>query len=238
MAYRILTFIFILLAGLLTAETDQDAAEKKPTRSELNIPEAGNQTMNFDYLNTALLEETVLYYTNIERKRFKKTLLLIDTILVSSARQHSVEMASLKYLQHESPNPRNKTLRNRLTNAGKELPGTKYGENLGVDYVLHIAGIPFTTKWAGGKVRYYYSDGRQEIQPQTYNQFAKAMVVSWMNSPGHRANLLDADFTNIGIGASKGQYKKLDAVYITQNFWGRNRDPRNQNTSQDSTSHH
>lgn len=46
-------------------------------------------------------------------------------------------------------------------------------------------------------------------------ELAEKAVVGWMNSPGHRRNLLDPGFTHIGIGVAKssgGEY------YITQNF--------------------
>lgn len=42
---------------------------------------------------------------------------------------------------------------------------------------------------------------------------AKA-VTAWMNSPGHRKNLLDPLYTHIGIGVGK----RGDAYYLTQNF--------------------
>jgi hypothetical protein len=44
---------------------------------------------------------------------------------------------------------------------------------------------------------------------------AQDAVTGWMNSPGHRANLLDGGFTHIGIGVARGPNGE---VYITQNF--------------------
>lgn len=35
------------------------------------------------------------------------------------------------------------------------------------------------------------------------NVTADQMVTMWMNSPGHRANILNGSFTHIGIGAAK-----------------------------------
>jgi uncharacterized protein YkwD len=35
------------------------------------------------------------------------------------------------------------------------------------------------------------------------NVTADAMMTMWMNSPGHRANILNGSFTHIGIGAVK-----------------------------------
>ena len=35
------------------------------------------------------------------------------------------------------------------------------------------------------------------------NVSADQMMVMWMNSPGHRANILNPSFTHVGIGATK-----------------------------------
>jgi uncharacterized protein YkwD len=41
-----------------------------------------------------------------------------------------------------------------------------------------------------------------------------AVMHAWMNSPGHRANVLGAEFTRIGIGVHPG----TDGPWWTQNF--------------------
>lgn len=39
-----------------------------------------------------------------------------------------------------------------------------------------------------------------------------------MDSPGHRANILNPDFTEIGIGIERGNFRGYDSVVVTQNF--------------------
>jgi hypothetical protein len=41
---------------------------------------------------------------------------------------------------------------------------------------------------------------------------------SLMNSPGHRANILNPDLQDIGIGVETGDFQGYDGVMITQNF--------------------
>ncbi|SLN44159.1 Cysteine-rich secretory protein family protein [Roseovarius albus] len=41
---------------------------------------------------------------------------------------------------------------------------------------------------------------------------------SLMNSPGHRANILNPDYEEIGIGIERGDFRGFDGVMITQNF--------------------
>jgi len=52
----------------------------------------------------------------------------------------------------------------------------------------------------------------------TYAESAKSVVDVWMNSPGHRANILNPDYTHLGCGAVF--YEKDNFIYYkaTQNF--------------------
>lgn len=43
---------------------------------------------------------------------------------------------------------------------------------------------------------------------------------AWMNSQGHRENILNGDFTEIGIAAAKGKYKGNETTFVVQ-FFGR-----------------
>lgn len=45
-------------------------------------------------------------------------------------------------------------------------------------------------------------------------ELANMFMKNWMNSPGHRANILSPNFTSIGVGV----YKQGDKVYATQEF--------------------
>jgi len=44
------------------------------------------------------------------------------------------------------------------------------------------------------------------------------VVRAWMNSPGHRANILGSHYTEIGIGTAKGIYKGVPTVFVVQLF--------------------
>lgn len=47
---------------------------------------------------------------------------------------------------------------------------------------------------------------------------AKEVVDAWMNSPGHRANILNHRYTEIGVGIRKGTYKGDTVWILTQHF--------------------
>ena len=44
------------------------------------------------------------------------------------------------------------------------------------------------------------------------------VVTAWMNSPGHRANILDAQFSEIGVGVARGLYEGHMAYFAVQHF--------------------
>ena len=47
------------------------------------------------------------------------------------------------------------------------------------------------------------------------NKLAEQFMTNWMNSSGHRANILSTNFESIGIGV----YKSGNRVYVTQEFY-------------------
>jgi uncharacterized protein YkwD len=44
------------------------------------------------------------------------------------------------------------------------------------------------------------------------------VMQGWMDSPGHRENILRPQFTHLGSGVATGDYKGFQSIYWTQNF--------------------
>lgn len=44
------------------------------------------------------------------------------------------------------------------------------------------------------------------------------VVEAWMDSPTHRANIVNQNYTEIGVGTAKGTYEGYDTVYVVQLF--------------------
>ncbi|HYF05901.1 MAG TPA: CAP domain-containing protein [Patescibacteria group bacterium] len=47
---------------------------------------------------------------------------------------------------------------------------------------------------------------------------AETMEDAWMNSPGHRANILNKNYEDIGIGIAAGDYKGHRSIFVVQMF--------------------
>jgi uncharacterized protein YkwD len=41
---------------------------------------------------------------------------------------------------------------------------------------------------------------------------------AWMNSPGHRANILNSSFKEMGVGISRGQFEGHDSIFVVEEF--------------------
>lgn len=47
---------------------------------------------------------------------------------------------------------------------------------------------------------------------------AEDVETAWMNSPGHKANILNKNFQEIGIGVAQGVYQGHNAIFVVQEF--------------------
>jgi len=149
---------------------------------------------------TLEIELQILYYTNIQRKQYGLGTLIWDEKLAEVARDHSEDMANNSFFDHTNTrgeDPTDRALRHGY-NVHKDLGGGWYSEgiaeNIGKMPTGNVEGIGYVSSEA--------------------SSIANAEVNSWMNSPGHRANILNAQYSVIGVGvAFDGHY------YIsTQNF--------------------
>jgi uncharacterized protein YkwD len=65
-------------------------------------------------------------------------------------------------------------------------------------------------------------DSKKSIKIHTYWTLAKKLVLQWMNSPGHKANIINPNLTHLGCGAtlSKNPFKSSTPpnCIATQNF--------------------
>lgn len=147
-------------------------------------------------------EQLILVHTNKERAKGGLELVQWSGGLALVARDHSQDMIKRDFFVHVNPDGQDPSERFETTYGyapQKALGPTGYivgvGENLGK--------ITFPTEVGGcGEVR----DSKSA---------AACQVKSWMESPAHRANILDEKYTHLGVGAALSD----ETYYITQVFW-------------------
>lgn len=66
------------------------------------------------------------------------------------------------------------------------------------------------------KVNYSYSYAGENLAVNFFD--ARDVVKAWMNSPTHRENILNSNFTEVGIAAARGTWEGKETVFVVQMF--------------------
>jgi uncharacterized protein YkwD len=135
----------------------------------------------------AKVEDLVFEMTNQARSAKGLPLLNRDDELSNAARSFSNDMLVRRFFDHDTPD--GLTFEKRLPSQYRHWV-YDMGENI----------------WSGS--------GYDIRKPQ---EIAKDIVADWMKSPGHRENILDPDFTHLGVGVSARHH----TIRATQEFVGR-----------------
>jgi len=152
------------------------------------------------------IEYLVHEYTNQERLNHGLSQLSFDPEITQIARGHSFDMAEREYFAHETPEG--------LTPSDRaEQNGYSCQKLVGL---LIYSGIAENIFQGHLFDSYYTINGEiTSYEWNTEEEIAKTTVDGWMNSPGHRENILTDIFDREGIGVEITQDHK---VYVTQNF--------------------
>jgi uncharacterized protein YkwD len=147
-----------------------------------------------DMTEANTLERLMVDLINEERAAVGVAPLAIDDDLNTSSEMHSTWMLENDVFSHTGEGGSNST--ERIRDAGYALEGAwATGENIG---------------W------------QSERGDEGLEDDVRAIHESLMNSPGHRENILSADYDEVGIGIERGDFNAqtgtFDAVMVTQNF--------------------
>lgn len=189
---RILRVVVLLAAvfALSATYTDTSARQQKPKPR----------------VEAADLAKRLHAQVNKQRKRHGRAALAWSDALSRIAVKHSRDMANRNYLSHDSPEGKDFSFRYRH---GGYVCVIRVGmvvytgaENIALSHL-------YNTMTTENGIAYFDWNSAQEI--------AKRTVDGWMNSPGHRENILLPYWQHEGIGivieSSPG-----NKIYITQNF--------------------
>ena len=188
----VLIIVWFIQTPLSIAPSPSVTATPTPTGTAKKIRRS--PTPSFSPKPTSASEQIanrLVILTNAERTKNNLSPFKTTTALTSLAREHSQDMATNNYFSHTdltggSPSDRAK----KAGIPNKELPDGSFeigvAENIGL-----ITGANLTAE-----------------------AVAQMQIANWMNSPGHRANILNPQYTEIGIGTAL----RDTSYYSTQNF--------------------
>jgi uncharacterized protein YkwD len=129
-----------------------------------------------------------------------------DPALGDIAKKHSEDMATRNYFSHLNLAGENPTARG--TSAGYSCR-----KDYGSYYTYGIAENLFQNNLYSSAT--YFSNGETVYDWNSPEEIAQITVSGWMNSSGHRENILTPTFDREGIGVA---IASDDKVYITEDF--------------------
>ncbi len=122
------------------------------------------------------------------------------------ARSHSTDMAANRYFSHT--NLRGESPTDRGTAAGYDCR-----KDHGTHYTLGLAeNILYSSTYSS---KQYVNGILVKTNYYTLDELAWVVVDGWMESPGHRSNIVEVNYDRTGIGVATDSE---ELVYITQNF--------------------
>jgi uncharacterized protein YkwD len=147
-------------------------------------------TIDREGLSIAILAET-------NRERIARGLnpLFENPRLARAANGHTKFLVLIGGIRHESFLPGRQTVEDRVR--AEKLRVSRVGENLAI---LPVQPRVSRTRVGGGSIKSVL----EEKSLPSNGELAAMLVRAWMDSPGHRENLLNPKFTHLGCAVQTG----------------------------------
>jgi len=107
----------------------------------------------------------------------------------------------------------------QLDNALKTIATIRVKDMFAFQYFEHTSPTGDNASKEAAKNGYSYITIGENIGLGNFDG-SKGVVTAWMNSPGHRANILNKNYTEIGVYAEQGNYKG-QSVWIAAQIFGK-----------------
>ncbi len=194
-----------------------------PDTTSVSLPTA-TTTSDLKHVGEQMLdprevERWVIDFTNAERRRAGLNPFLEDSAISNIARMHSQNMVNLDIFSHDigGKDPTDRALDNGY-DCRAYWPDGSYSYGLSENIAKH----PRVTQWIGTSLFGVSTSYHPDIFDEDSKAMAYGLVEGWMNSPGHRENILDGDSRRIGVSVAilqEEEYGYADkTVFATQNF--------------------
>ena len=137
--------------------------------------------------------------------------------MATQVKKHSTWMAKTQQLTHRSTVAGSATLKQRLKRSGIKF--RTGAENIGMVHRYQIDNRRF--KIINSNACQFTTYDGQALPAHSYASLARHAVNLWMNSPGHRKNILNSKVTKVSTAVAfdpNAQY--CGRFWLTQNFVG------------------
>lgn len=222
MKFKSLLSIFILsIIGVscIFAQEHYDKYYTNVVSTEFLSGACLEKQVDISDLEMHLLNATIFHLTNTERAKANLPVLGFYDKLYKSALLHSEMMINHDFFDHI--NQKQKKWRepsDRIFYFDDSYQAI--AENIVENNLLDYEGtaLNYRTEYdVDGTVIYFNSEG-EHIEYATYLGVAKRLVLQWMNSAPHRANILDENFNLVACACAVDVEKVPVLIRCTQNF--------------------
>lgn len=200
---RIIIFLFTaLLAGAAEQLSPKDLYNKPYSAFQSYGP--AQKVVPVGEFDTNLLAAAVFHETNRRRELQGLPALSFNPGAQEAAAMQARIMAKKGKISHDNPeHPELKTLQDRVRKAG--LTPQFAAENVATAFdIQYESGRTFYERVENGRTIASYTPKGKSIPRHTYLSFAKQLLDGWMNSPGHRKNILHKSAKSLGASCVPG----------------------------------
>ncbi len=215
---NLLIFIIVFSIGI-SVFADENIYKQYSTTNWRNNPDF-EQMIDFDDINYSLLNAAIFFRTNEMRMKNGVKSIKYHITLEKSATIHSNDMVSDNFFSHTNAN----NISRRTPNDRGVLAGIVnpyLAENIASSFGIQYKSGSKIYIVDAQKGLFKYTDKETVIPNHTYLSFAVAVVEQWMNSEGHRANILDKDAIELGCGTTfyrDTNFNNIAKFMAVQNF--------------------
>lgn len=210
MKFRLAAVVFGV-ALVLSGTVAEACSRKMPAKAETTLVPTKR-------INQSLLDAAIRAEVNYHRCRAGRSRLADGgSNLVKVAQGHSKWMAKTQILSHKSTVPGRASLSQRVKATGVRF--RTGSENIGFVHRYQIDNKRF--RILNSSACQFASYDGQSLDAHSYATLARHAVNLWMNSPGHRKNILDKRVKAVSTAVAfdpKAQY--CGRFWLTQNFIG------------------
>lgn len=209
----------LFVSLFITTSSFEDGAYAQYSWESFNRIEELSEPIDFAEPDYGLLNAAVFYVTNQERAQRNLPLLSFSPDLRNIADHHARAMAAHDFVSHFNVyEPRYRTMEQRSRVYGKEA----HAENVASNFLHQYRSNTYYTPKPARPYYEYYDSRRQLIPVLSYLEFAQNLVDDWMNSSGHRRNILFRELKSLGcavrIPEGAGTRNEIPLAYCVQNF--------------------
>jgi uncharacterized protein YkwD len=179
-----------------------------------------HQIIAFNQIDYPLLHAAIFFVTNEARVKNKRPPLTFALALERAAYHHSKRMVEQNFFNHENSSDKTrKTAQQRAQLAGIKNPmlAENIATHFGIQYQANSPIYPVDPL----KGTFSYAPDGPLVPAHTYLSFAEAIVKQWLDSPGHRENILNRQALQLGCGVyfySDLEFHNMPKFKATQDF--------------------